>query len=161
MDLFRFREKHTPQSVGHHTVQMQLWNVVWLVFISRVISYTNEWEDYSSYFGAPHFATFIHWWILGLHLPFRCFSPPLKKNGVNLVKEENQIHFLIFSQTTWNCHFYSLKLPSIIKFLWFSLLGCPNYWPQWAPPTSYNCLGAILVRPFSQPSAEWWSSGRE
>ena len=42
MDLSRFREEHTPQSVGH---------VAWIVFIVWVISYANEWEDYSIYLG--------------------------------------------------------------------------------------------------------------
>ena len=33
------------QSVGHHRWQVQLQNVVWLVLIGWVISYTNEWEE--------------------------------------------------------------------------------------------------------------------
>ena len=49
MDLFR--EKHTPQSVGHPRGQVRLQNVAWLAFIGWVISYANEWEDYSNYFG--------------------------------------------------------------------------------------------------------------
>ena len=39
------------QNVGHHRGQVRLWNVAWLVFIGWVISYANEWEDYSIYFG--------------------------------------------------------------------------------------------------------------
>ena len=50
MDLFRFREKHTPDSVGHRRRQMWPRNVEWLVFIGWVISYANDWEDYSNYF---------------------------------------------------------------------------------------------------------------
>ena len=39
------------QSVGHHTGQVQQpRNLEWLVFIGWVISYVNEWEDYSNYF---------------------------------------------------------------------------------------------------------------
>ena len=45
------RETHsTDKSVGHHRGWMQPWNVAWLVFISWVILYANEWEDYSNYF---------------------------------------------------------------------------------------------------------------
>ena len=50
MDLFRFREKHILQSVNRHRGQVWLGNVAWLVFIGWVISYANEWEDYSNYF---------------------------------------------------------------------------------------------------------------
>ena len=39
------------QRVGHRRGQGQPWNVAWLVFIGWVISYANEWEDYSNYFG--------------------------------------------------------------------------------------------------------------
>ena len=38
------------QSGGHCRGQVQPWNVVWLVFIGWIISYANEWEDYSNYF---------------------------------------------------------------------------------------------------------------
>ena len=49
MDLFRFREKHILQGVGHcRGPAQQPWNVVWLVFESWVISYANEWEDHSN-----------------------------------------------------------------------------------------------------------------
>ena len=33
------------QSVGHHRGRVRLRNVVWLVFIGRVISHASEWED--------------------------------------------------------------------------------------------------------------------
>ena len=39
------------QSVGHRRGRMWPPNVLWLVFINWVISYVNEWEDYSNYFG--------------------------------------------------------------------------------------------------------------
>ena len=39
------------QSMGHRKGHMQPRNLVWLVFIGWVISYANEWEDYSNYFG--------------------------------------------------------------------------------------------------------------
>ena len=41
------------QSVSHHRGRMQqLRNVAWLVFfIGWIISYANEWEGYSNYFG--------------------------------------------------------------------------------------------------------------
>ena len=50
VDLFRFREKHTAQTVwtiteGEFSCEM------WLVCIGWVISYANEWEDYSNYLG--------------------------------------------------------------------------------------------------------------
>ena len=38
------------QNVGHRKGHMQPRNLVWLVFIGWVISYANEWEDYSNYF---------------------------------------------------------------------------------------------------------------
>ena len=38
------------QSVGHRRGQVWPWNLAWLVFIRWVISYANEWEDYSNYF---------------------------------------------------------------------------------------------------------------
>ena len=50
MDLFRFREKHTPDSVGHRRGQVWPRNVAWLIFIGWVISYANNWEDYFNYF---------------------------------------------------------------------------------------------------------------
>ena len=50
MVVFRYRLKHTPQSVCHCRGWVQQWNVAWLVFINWVISYANEWEDYSNYF---------------------------------------------------------------------------------------------------------------
>ena len=50
MDLFRFKEKCTPQTeCGPLQRAVQLQNVAWLVFIGRVISYANEWEGYSNY----------------------------------------------------------------------------------------------------------------
>ena len=39
------------QSVGHRRGWVWSWNVAWLVFIGWVISYANEWEDSSNYFG--------------------------------------------------------------------------------------------------------------
>ena len=56
------------QSVGHHRGRMQLQNLMWLVFIGWVISYANEWEDYSSYFGgrAGDFQDLGHRPLLGL-----------------------------------------------------------------------------------------------
>ena len=38
------------QSVGQRRGQMRLQKLVWLDFIGWVISYANEWEDYSNYF---------------------------------------------------------------------------------------------------------------
>ena len=43
MDLSRFREEHTPQT--------ECGPCGWIVFIAWVISYANEWEDYSIYLG--------------------------------------------------------------------------------------------------------------
>ena len=55
MDLFRFREKHTPQTdCGHHRGREQQQNVSWLIFIDWVISFASEWEDY--------FNCFWDWW---------------------------------------------------------------------------------------------------
>ena len=39
------------QSMGHSRVQCSLKNVIWLVFINWIISYANDQEDYSNYFG--------------------------------------------------------------------------------------------------------------
>ena len=39
------------QSLGHFRAQVWLQNVAQLVFIGWVISYANEWENYSNYFG--------------------------------------------------------------------------------------------------------------
>ena len=44
MDLFRFREEHTPQCVGHRRGRVWPRNVAWLVFIGWVISYVSEQE---------------------------------------------------------------------------------------------------------------------
>ena len=38
------------QSVGHQRGQVLPGNVARLVFIGSIISYANEWEDYSNYF---------------------------------------------------------------------------------------------------------------
>ena len=45
------RNTRHRQSVGLRRGWVWLWNVVWLVFIGWVISYANEWEDYSNCFG--------------------------------------------------------------------------------------------------------------
>ena len=59
VDSFRFREKQTPQSVGHRRGQVLWpWNVVRLVFCSWVISYANEWEDHSNNWGTTHSSGF-------------------------------------------------------------------------------------------------------
>ena len=50
MNLFSYRERHTPQSDGHGKGGVQQPNGAWLVFVSWVISYVNEWEDYPNYF---------------------------------------------------------------------------------------------------------------
>ena len=64
MDLFGFREKHTPQGVGHCRGQvLQPWNVLWLVFLRWVISYANEWEDHSNNWGTTH--SLVFWQCLG------------------------------------------------------------------------------------------------
>ena len=56
------------QSVGHHRGRMRLQNLMWLVLIGWVISYANEWEDYSSYFAgrAGDFQDLGHGPLLGL-----------------------------------------------------------------------------------------------
>ena len=48
-----------------HRQECEMWwqNLVWLVFISWVISYAHEWEDYSGYFWKGE--------------RFRGFGPPL------------------------------------------------------------------------------------
>ena len=52
MDLFRFREKHTPQSMGHRTGPVCASLKRGLIsFYRLVISYANEWEGYSICFG--------------------------------------------------------------------------------------------------------------
>ena len=64
MDLFRFREKHTPQGVGHLRGRVSVWrpwNVVWLVFASWVISYANEYKDHSNNWGSTHSLFFWQW----------------------------------------------------------------------------------------------------
>ena len=70
MDLFGFREKHTPQGVGLCRGQMlQPRNVVWLVFASWVSPYANEWEDHPNYWGTTHSSIFgtlnlpCHLWV--------------------------------------------------------------------------------------------------
>ena len=66
MDLFRFRQKHTPQGVGHHRGRLRPWNAVWLVPpapTSWVISYANEWEDHSNNWGITH--SLVFWQCLG------------------------------------------------------------------------------------------------
>ena len=44
--------KHTPRTEARPSQKVKmLGNMVWLVFMDWAISWTNEWEDYSSYFG--------------------------------------------------------------------------------------------------------------
>ena len=52
MDLLGFREKHTPQGVGHCR-GLWPWNGAWLGF-ARVNSYANEWEDQPNHWGTTH-----------------------------------------------------------------------------------------------------------
>ena len=50
MDLFRYSEKHSPQTeCGPSQITSAAQNLSWLV--GWVISYANEWKDYSNYFG--------------------------------------------------------------------------------------------------------------
>ena len=59
MDLFGFREKHTPQGVGHCRGQvLRSWNAVWLGFVSWVPSYATEWEDHPNHWGTTHSSVF-------------------------------------------------------------------------------------------------------
>ena len=53
MDLFRFREKHTPQTECEPSQRSSAAMKCGMVsfYISWVISYVIEWEDYSNYFG--------------------------------------------------------------------------------------------------------------
>ena len=64
------------QSVGHCRGWMWWWcNVAWLVYIGWVISYANEWEDYSNYFGegGREFLDVGHHPLLGLlTVPWNC-----------------------------------------------------------------------------------------
>ena len=45
------RSTRYRQTVGHHRRQMQPPNLAWLVFTGWVITYANEWADYSNCFG--------------------------------------------------------------------------------------------------------------
>ena len=67
MDLFGFREDHTPQGVGHHRGEWP-WNVVWLVFASWVNSYANEWEDHPNHWGTTYSSIFDSALELSCHL---------------------------------------------------------------------------------------------
>ena len=53
MDLFTFREKHTSQTVFAPSQRVSVTTKYGMVsfYISWVISYVIEWEDYSNYFG--------------------------------------------------------------------------------------------------------------
>ena len=59
MDLLGFREKHAPQGVGHCRGQVPgPWNMVWLVFVSCVNSYADEWEDHPNRWGSTYSSVF-------------------------------------------------------------------------------------------------------
>ena len=47
--IYSDTERSTLHSVGYHSGRVrQVRNVAWLVYIGWVISYANEWEDYSN-----------------------------------------------------------------------------------------------------------------
>ena len=63
------------QSVSHHRGRVQPWNVAWLVFLGWLISYANEWEDYSNFFleMGRDFQDLGHHPLLGLlTVPWNC-----------------------------------------------------------------------------------------
>ena len=52
MDLFRFREKHTPQTEHRPLQRARMATKCGMVSFYRLGNlYANEWEDYSNYFG--------------------------------------------------------------------------------------------------------------
>ena len=62
-------------SVGHHRGRMRPQNLMWLVSIGWVISYANEWEDYSNFFleMGRDFQDLGHHPLLGLlTVPWNC-----------------------------------------------------------------------------------------
>ena len=78
MNLFSYRERHTPQSDGHGKGGVQQPNGAWLVFISWVISYVNEWEDYSNclWEGAEISRIWATTHSLVLTVPWNCHGTP-------------------------------------------------------------------------------------
>jgi len=102
------------------------------------------------YMDTPHFATFIHWWILGLRLFFRCFSPPLKKKMaliwwrkkirsifLYLVKPHEIAIFTGWScQVSSNSHGSDIMEPNAV-------CSCSSF--------STNCVNLTYSHSFSKP----------
>ena len=121
MDLFGFREKHTPQRVDHCRGQVQRpWNVVWLVFLSWVISYANEWDDHSNSCGTTRSSS-VFWQCLGTILAPLGVSFSLQTEDQGLVEFDlsSLIHFILIGlcYSLGLCHFFrSCTLPPSLLF---------------------------------------------
>ena len=120
MDLFGFREKHTPQGVGHCRGWMQWpWNVVCLVSLSWVISYANEWEDHSNNWGTTN--SLVFWQCLGTALaPLGVsFSLQIEDQGLIEFDLSSWIHLILIGlcYAPGLCHsFKSCALPPSLLF---------------------------------------------
>ena len=132
--LLRFREKHPPWGVAHHRGQvLQPWNVVWLVFVSWLNSYVNEWEDHPNHWGTTHSSIFWQW--LGSVLAPLDVSFSLQTGDQGLVEFDlsSWTHLILISlcYALVLCHsFKTCALPPSLLFhaLFLSSIQAHNLW---------------------------------
>ena len=149
VDLFGFRETHTPQGVGLCRGQVQRpWNVVWLVFSSWVISYANEWDDHSNSCGTTHSSVF--WQCLGTVLvPLGVsFSLQTEDQGLLEFDLSSLIHFILISlcYALGLCHFF--KSCTLSPSLLFHALFL-------SPVQAYNVASTIFWRDNQKTAGLW------
>ena len=135
MDLFIFREKHIPQTECGPLQRVNAQRNLWLVFIGWVgwvMSYANEWEDYSNYFGEG--AEISRIWATTHPLVFwQCLETVMAPLGVSfhlLIEDQGLVLSASLSHLIWSvlccvlglCHsFKSCALPlSLLLQQWES-----------------------------------------
>ena len=123
------------QSVGQRRGQMRLQNLVWLDFIGWVISYANEWEDYSNYFWEE--VEIARIWATAHSLVFwQCFGTVRAPLGVSfhlLIEDQGLVLSAIwvpfdsnwFSLCSWAVSFFHKLCPAPFLPVVFPRF---NYW---------------------------------
>ena len=149
MDFFGFREKNTPQVVGHHRGQvLQPWNVVWLVFVSWLNSYVNEWEDHPNHWGTTHSSVF--WQCLGTVLPTLGVSFSLQIGDQDLIEFDlsSSSHLILISScyVLGLCH--SFKSCALSPSLLFDALFL-------SPIRTHNVASTIFWRDNQKIVGPW------
>ena len=103
MDLFK-RDAHSIDRIQSISKSKRPWNVGWLVLRNCVISWVNEWEDYSNDFGE---GVRISWdWATTLRLAFMV--------GLRTVMEPEGMSFSMLMRVNhhwWFNHAYVIELP--------------------------------------------------